>query len=200
MVQCAKTERQCLNSCSGVDNSDLNYDFHTIVGITELGVISLGAEGHAAAEANCSIKNTILEVPAFGGGKQSITSNSCLDPSLQQLVRKCNITRRQLVNNNRLQQRIRGSDFCVSPLVVPAVCTKSKHADSSVVDASNDHAVQPIVPLCFVKLDCSLIDAKQWNSVFLYVQLFAKIKAHGVFGPLVLFIKVVAAVAFTEKQ
>ena len=69
MVQCAKTERQCLNSCSGVDNSDLNYDFHTIVGITELGVISLGAEGHAAAEANCSIKNTILEVPAFGGGE-----------------------------------------------------------------------------------------------------------------------------------
>ena len=68
MVQCAKTERQCLNSCSGVDNSDLNYDFHTIVGITELGVISLGAEGHAAAEANCSIKSTILEVPAFGGG------------------------------------------------------------------------------------------------------------------------------------
>ena len=55
MVQCAKTERQCLNSCSGVDNSDLSYDFHTIVGITELGVISLGAEGHAAAEANCSI-------------------------------------------------------------------------------------------------------------------------------------------------
>ena len=68
MVQCAKTERQCLNSCSGVDNSDLNYDFHTIVGITELGVISLGAAGHAAAEANCSIKSTILEVPAFGGG------------------------------------------------------------------------------------------------------------------------------------
>lgn len=76
MVQCAKGERQCLNSCSGVDNSNLNYDFHTIVGITELGVISLGAAGHAAAEANCSIKSTILEVPAFGGGAQSATSNS----------------------------------------------------------------------------------------------------------------------------
>ena len=68
-VQCAKGERQCLGSCAGVDASSLNYDFHTIIGITELGVLALGEAGHAAAEANCSIKNVVLEVPAFGGGE-----------------------------------------------------------------------------------------------------------------------------------
>jgi len=68
-VQCAKGERQCLGSCAGVDASSLNYDFHTIIGITELGVLALGEAGHAAAEANCTIKNVVLEVPAFGGGE-----------------------------------------------------------------------------------------------------------------------------------
>jgi hypothetical protein len=72
-VQCAKDERRCLGSCSGVDASSLNHDFHTIIGLTELGVFSLGEEGHAAAEANCSIKNVVLEVPAFGNDQAFAT-------------------------------------------------------------------------------------------------------------------------------
>ena len=67
-VACKKHERQCLGSCSGVDNSLANHDFATTVSLTELSEFVLGDAFDDGAAADCTVRSYVFQVPTFAGG------------------------------------------------------------------------------------------------------------------------------------
>jgi hypothetical protein len=64
---------ECIGGCSGVDTNALKHEFHTTIAKAELSTALLGEEGVAAAEANCTPKQTQIFVDLFDGGDSFVS-------------------------------------------------------------------------------------------------------------------------------
>ena len=72
-VECKKEFEECLGGCSGDLTSSLNYDFNTMVAISELNPEVIGEGGFDAAAADCNVKTATIKVPLFEGGDSFAT-------------------------------------------------------------------------------------------------------------------------------
>ena len=67
-VECKKDFELCLGSCSGDLTSTLNYDFNTMIALSELNPDVLGDDGFFATGADCHVRTGEIKVDPFEGG------------------------------------------------------------------------------------------------------------------------------------
>ena len=67
--KCLRDRAVCLGSCQGEGGGRLTQDFATSVVKQELSVAALGFDAIARGRANCTVQNTVVEVPLFAAGE-----------------------------------------------------------------------------------------------------------------------------------
>ena len=67
-VECKKDFELCVGGCSGDLTSTLKYDFSTMIATSELNPDVLGEDGFHASNADCNVRQGVIEVELFEGG------------------------------------------------------------------------------------------------------------------------------------
>ena len=72
-VQCKKQYESCIGRCAGSGNARILQDVHTLISKAELSELALG-DRFAAANANCTPKTFVFDVPLFEGERAARTA------------------------------------------------------------------------------------------------------------------------------